>query len=72
MDWRVWLERHRGKVVGSLLGFAVGVAVMAWGLLWTLFIGLCVGVGYAAGRYFDGEQDAFAEWIDRLRPPGRR
>ena len=65
-DGKDWLKHHRGKLIGALAGFALGVAIMTWGLLWTLFIALLVLVGYATGRYFDGEQDSVAEWIDRL------
>lgn len=71
-EWRRWLVRHRGKIVGSSLGLAIGLAVMTWGILWTLFIGLCVFVGYLVGRVADGEQEGMAEWIERLLPPGRR
>jgi uncharacterized membrane protein len=71
-DWRQWLSRHRGKILGSAVGFGVGLAVMAWGVLWTLFIGLCVVVGYLVGRFADGEADAMGEWVERFLPPGRR
>jgi len=71
-DWRAWLTRNRGKLIGSLIGFFVALAIKKWGILWTLFIGLAVLVGYLVGRYTDGDHGGLAAWFDRLLPPGRR
>ena len=68
---QIWL-RHRGKIVGAVLGFVIAVAIKKWGILWTLFIALAVVVGYTVGRYVDGDQEGLLAWIDRLLPPGRR
>ncbi len=68
---QLWL-RHRGKIVGAVLGFVIAVAIKKWGILWTLFIALAVVVGYTVGRYVDGDQEGLLAWIDRLLPPGRR
>jgi uncharacterized membrane protein len=72
LDWLALWQRHRGKILGSALGFAVAVAIKQWGILWTLFVALAVAVGYTVGRYADGEQEGLGVWIDRLLPPGRR
>lgn len=71
-DWRGWLRRRRGGLVGAAVGFLVALAIKEWGILWTLFIAFAVGVGYAVGRWTDGDREGLAAWIDRLLPPGRR
>ncbi len=71
-QWLQFWLRHRGKIVGAVLGFVIAVAIKKWGILWTLFIALAVLVGYTVGRYFDGDQEGLLSWIDRLLPPGRR
>lgn len=71
-EWRRYLARHRGKVVGSVAGLGVGLAIMWLGILWTLFLAFTVGVGYLIGRHWDGDQDGLSSWIERLLPPSRR
>lgn len=55
-----WLYRHRGKVIGTLLGLLLGWMIIAYGVFKTLFIALCLVGGYIVGT-----------WIDE-GPPGRK
>lgn len=70
-EWRRYLARHRGKIVGSVAGLVVGLAIMELGILWTLFLALTCSVGYLVGRHVDGDQEGLSAWIERLLPPGR-
>jgi len=52
----VW-KHHRGKVVGIGLGLLFGLLAVSVGLLKTLFIALCIGVGYLLGKRADEKGD---------------
>ena len=61
MDERIarllWdMVRHRGKVIGTLLGLVLGWMVIEYGVIKTLFVALCVGLGYLFGSRMDKEQ----------------
>lgn len=45
--------RHRGKVIGTLLGLVLGWMVIEYGVIRTLFVVACLAVGYALGRQWD-------------------
>lgn len=47
------LARHRGKVVGTLLGLLLGWMVVEYGVLKTLFVVVCLVVGYVIGSRAD-------------------
>lgn len=55
------IVRHRGKVVGTLLGLILGWMVIAYGLLKTVFVAICIVVGYILGTRWDkgGENRRF-------------
>lgn len=45
--------RHRGKIIGVILGLAFGWFAIIYGILKALFVSLCVFVGYLIGRCLD-------------------
>ncbi len=45
--------RNRGRVVGTLLGLLFGLMVISYGVFKTLFVALCLGLGYYLGRRSD-------------------
>lgn len=49
------LLRHRGKVVGTLLGLVLGWMVIEYGVIKSLFVVVCLAVGYALGSRQDRE-----------------
>lgn len=52
--------RHRGKVIGTLLGLVLGWMVIEYGVIRTLFVVVCLAVGYVLGsRYDRGESARF-------------
>lgn len=52
--------RHRGKVIGTLLGLVLGWMVIEYGVIRALFVVVCLAVGYVLGsRYDRGESARF-------------
>jgi len=66
-----FIRRNRGRVLGVVVGLWVGFGIMELGILWTLFISLCVGIGYFIGRRLDESQENLLDFLDRVLPPGR-
>lgn len=52
----VW-KHHRGKTIGIGLGLLFGLLAVAVGLLKTLFIAICIGIGYLIGKRADEKGD---------------
>jgi uncharacterized membrane protein len=63
------LERHQGKIIGSLIGFLVSVVMLTIGFFKTLFITICIIIGYYFGKKIDN-RESIAELLDRILPPG--
>ena len=53
MDYIDYIAKHRGKIIGVLLGLLASILILKYGLLKTFFIALCVGVGYHIGKKID-------------------
>lgn len=51
------LEEHRGKALGVLFGLIAAILVVSYGFLKTLFIMVCIGLGYFIGKKVDEKQD---------------
>lgn len=47
------LFRHRGKVIGTLLGLILGWMVIEYGVIRTLFVAVCLAAGYVLGSRYD-------------------
>jgi len=52
-----WLTLHRGKIIGAATGLALGVSVILFGFFKTLFVAVCVVLGYLAGKQLDDRVD---------------
>jgi len=59
------LQEHRGKVIGVALGLIAAILFVTLGFLKTLFIVLCIVVGYLLGKAID-EQKSFDNWLRKL------
>lgn len=55
-------NNHRGKFVGTLVGFVFAILVLLVGFWRTFFIACCVGVGYIIGKRFD-DDDSLSDLI---------
>lgn len=49
------LLRHRGKVIGTLLGLILGWMVIEYGVIKSLFVVVALAVGYVLGGRYDRE-----------------
>lgn len=65
-------HRHRGKLVGSACGLAFALVVMAAGIFWTLFITVCVVVGYSIGKRLDEDYEDLGDFVQRLMSHGSK
>ena len=59
------LLRHRGKVIGILLGLVFGLLVITIGFLQTIFVVLCIYIGYIVGKRVD-DNESIREVMDHL------
>ncbi|HUW64312.1 MAG TPA: DUF2273 domain-containing protein [Spirochaetia bacterium] len=57
--------RHRGKVVGVVLGLLFGLLLVTWGFFKTVFVALCVVLGYLIGKRLDDHFD-FRDILNRF------
>lgn len=60
---------HRGKVIGVSLGLIIGIFVLLIGFWKTLFLLLCMGIGYWIGGISD-KKGRFVAFLDRILPKG--
>lgn len=63
-------ETHRGGINGGMAGFVIAVIILVIGLFKTLFIALCVGIGYYLGKKIYEDKDYLRNLLDRILPPG--
>ncbi len=61
---QLW-QNHRGKVIGVGAGLVFGILTTALGFWKTLFITLCIAVGYIIGKRVD-ENANFREMLVRV------
>lgn len=78
--WEEWLKNlatnHRFKTIGALSGLLFAILVMRYGVFWTLFIFLCVGLGYWIGKRLDEGIEHMpsdlTDWVERFLAKGNR
>lgn len=61
---------HRGGINGALIGLGLSVFILAIGLLRTLFVAICIGIGYYIGKRISEDRDYIKNLLDRILPPG--
>ncbi len=62
---------HRGKTIGIICGLLFGIFVLLIGFFRSLFLAVCIGVGYWIGRMYD-RQESFMAFLDKILPNGLR
>lgn len=63
------LKRNKGKAIGITLGLIFGILVLSIGLFRTIFLALCVFVGYYFGSKSD-KRENFMDFLDKILPTG--
>ncbi|MCX8129027.1 MAG: DUF2273 domain-containing protein [Clostridia bacterium] len=61
---------HRGGVNGGIIGLIIACAILIIGFFNTLFIAICVGIGYYIGKRLSEDKDYLKNLLDRVLPPG--
>lgn len=61
---------HRGGINGAAIGLIIAVAILIIGFFETLFIALCVGIGYYIGKRLSEDKDYIRNLLDKILPPG--
>lgn len=64
----IW-QLHGGKIIGCGGGFIAGILILLLGFFQTLFVSLCIVIGYIIGKRIDEKEDLMA-LLDKLLPPG--
>lgn len=59
------MDEHRGKAIGVTLGLLASILFISFGFWQTIFILLCILVGYQVGKKID-EQVDLELWIKNL------
>lgn len=60
-------QNYRGRVLCSIFGLLVGVSFIWLGFFKTIFLILCLSLGFFLGNKLDKKEDLL-EWLDRLLP----
>lgn len=63
-------DSHRGGINGALAGLIIAVFILVIGFFRTVFIAICVGIGYYIGNRISEEKDYLKNLLDRILPPG--
>lgn len=71
MDWKsilmdLW-ENHRGRTIGLLIGLIVGILFITLGFFKTIFLMICIGLGFFIGDKVDNQEDLF-RLIEKIWP----
>jgi uncharacterized membrane protein len=56
---------HRGKTIGVLIGLIFSILVITVGLLETVFIAICIYIGFIIGKRLD-ENESFNDLVQKL------
>ena len=59
------IQENRGKTIGVGLALIVSILFVTLGFWKTMFIVICIAVGYFVGKKLDENED-FDEWTRRL------
>jgi len=59
------MEEHRGKTIGILLGLIASILFIAYGFWRTMFIIVCILLGYFIGREIDQNKN-WDQWIQQI------
>jgi uncharacterized membrane protein len=62
-------RNNRGKSIGAIIGFIVALSAITIGFFKTLFIVICILLGYFVGKKIDNKE-SIIEVIERILPDG--
>lgn len=59
------MTKHRGKTIGGLIGLIFGILVITVGFLQTVFVAICLYVGYIIGKRID-DNETLKDVVERI------
>lgn len=59
------LEQHRGKAIGIFLGLIASILIISYGFWKTIFIIVCIALGYFIGKEIDRSK-SFDQWLKEV------
>jgi uncharacterized membrane protein len=62
-----YISKNKGKIIGISLGLVFSILVLTIGFFKSLFIALCVFIGYYIGNKFDKKEN-FLDFLDKILP----
>jgi uncharacterized membrane protein len=60
-------NKNRGKCIGVFIGLVIGIFILAIGFFKTLFLVICILLGYYIGKKVDNKE-SIIEIIERILP----
>lgn len=66
-----YFKKNKGKSIGVLCGLLFGVIVLIIGFFKSLFLAVCIGLGFWIGNLHD-KQENFLAYLDKILPNGLR
>jgi uncharacterized membrane protein len=63
--------KHKGKILGAMLGLLIGIIILVFGFFKTLFIVFSAAVGYFTGELFENKM-SIRDYLDKILPPGAK
>ncbi len=61
----LWLNGHRGKIIGVILGLVFGWFAICYGVFKAIFVTICIVIGYHFGKLLDQKVN-LKDWFSRF------
>lgn len=63
-------RQHFYAINGAVIGLLIGFSFVKLGIIETLFLSLCVVVGYLIGKQLQKDKTFIKNILDKILPPG--
>lgn len=70
-DFLEYYKTHSGRVKGALIGLIIAIGILTLGFLKTIFIAICVFLGYYIGKQYEMDKNFWRKILNKIFPPGR-
>lgn len=73
MEWGKLInfyKAHYGEINGGICGLLFALCTLIAGFFQTMFIAICVLIGYYIGKKVSKDKDYIRNLLDRILPPG--
>ncbi len=66
----MFYDSHKGGINGAAIGLAIAVLFLIVGFFKTMFIAMCIGMGYYIGSKLTEDKEYIRNLLDKILPPG--